>query len=135
MIGKLWARTWSIRFGVVGGPADSGICIWRRGSSCLTPRNSQTGRICRSILDLRGFLYVRRCILRVQGEINKLLFACLQIVVAMGTDWYQTGKFAEEMTKTQSIDHWAFIIASQSNHRKESIAEAGGSQVGLGTDL
>jgi hypothetical protein len=47
----------------------------------------------------------------VKERIYKLVFACLQIVVAMGTESYQTGKFAEEMTKTQSVDRWAFIIA------------------------
>jgi hypothetical protein len=45
-----------------------------------------------------------------KARTNKLLFAFLQIVVALGTEWYQTGKFAEEMTKTQAFDRWVFII-------------------------
>ena len=46
----------------------------------------------------------------VKTRTNKLLFAFLQITVALGTEWYQTGKFAEEVTKTQIFDRWLFII-------------------------
>jgi hypothetical protein len=47
----------------------------------------------------------------VKDRTNKLLFAFLQIVAALPTEWYQTGKFAAQMTRSQSVDRWTFIIA------------------------
>ena len=47
----------------------------------------------------------------VKTRTNKLLFAFLQIVAALGTEWYQTGKLADQMTRSQIVDRWTFIIA------------------------
>jgi|KBSMisStaDraftv2_1062788.scaffolds.fasta_scaffold987007_1 hypothetical protein len=111
MTRKLSARTWSIRLGVVVGLSVIVFVLGVIGPLVLLRGTLRRDEYLDRFLICVAFFTWGAAYFAVKERINKLVFACLQIVVALGTEWYQTGKFAEEMTKNQSVDRWAFIIA------------------------
>jgi hypothetical protein len=111
MTQKRSARTWSIRLGVALGLSVIVFVFGVIGPLVLLRGTLRRDEYLDRFLICVAFFTWGAAYFAVKERINKLVFACLQIVVASSTEWYQTGKFAEEMTKTQSVDRWAFIIA------------------------